>query len=234
MITPEFTWPHALDVRILGLTGEHCAGKDTCALALVRHGYRQIAFADALRHEVMAAFHVDALELTNRHTKEVPSPALCIVRCLDQAFVELSISKGWDLKVPRSARWILQRWGTEYRREADPDYWTNKVRARILSMVGYGWRNFVITDVIFHNEEDVLRRMGGKLVRVHRPELQSALAAETVAHASRLVPLLPVDGDIVNDGSLAALAQKTEQAVAGLFGVDALYPFIQQEVRDAA
>jgi hypothetical protein len=223
--TYKQTWPDTMAVHILGLTGAHGAGKDSCAAALVRHGYKALSFAQALRSELTAAFHIDERLLTTRLTKEVPTPSLCLARCLDEGFVTLCHAMGDDLSAPRSPRWLMQRWGTEYRRAVDADYWTTKTQRRIQRLVGYGWRNFVLTDVIFANEEDLLRRMGGKLVRVHRPSDTAQLSTETAQHTSLRAPLLPVDGDIVNDGTLAGLAHKTELAVVQVFGADALYRF---------
>mgnify|MGYP000965520114 CR=1 FL=1 len=203
---------------ILGLTGDHGAGKDSCAQALARHGYLSVAFADALRGEVCGAFHMGVRLLTNRDTKELPTHSLALVQCLDPQFVLMCKAAGHELTSPRSPRWILQQWGTEYRRAQDPDYWAKQVRNWIERKVGTGWRYFVVTDVIFPNEAAMLRAMGGQIIRVHRRDGVSRLTPDTAYHASKRMPLICSDGDIMNDGTLAGLPEKVEHEVLFVMG----------------
>lgn len=83
--------------------------------------------------------------------------------------------------------------------------------------VGSGWTKLVITDVRMDNEAEVVRALGGRLVRVHR--VGAALAApDTSAHASEQHVGIDVDAELVNDGSLEALATSAEHLVTRLFG----------------
>ena len=53
---------------IIGLTGHAGAGKDSAALCLLASAWRSIAFADALRVEIAAAWRIDVRMLTERAT----------------------------------------------------------------------------------------------------------------------------------------------------------------------
>ena len=70
---------------------------------------------DALRMEVAQAWRVDVRMLAHRPTKEWPLPALAIGMCGDPFFVTWAAGQELNLHEPRSPRWIMQRWGTEFR-----------------------------------------------------------------------------------------------------------------------
>ena len=166
---------------IIALCGLAGAGKDTVADTLVTHaGFSKIAFADALRLEVAGAFNLgDQLcILTDRATKEEPTNALRLSRCNAIKFVfrmhDLASREQPDFDydewaaTPRSPRWIMQQWGTEYRRHQEGNYWTNRVAMRILSAETTANNRWVITDCRFANEALAIRRIGGELWQVQR------------------------------------------------------------------
>ena len=75
-------------LQIIALTGSAGTGKDTAADILVTHcGFTRLAFADALRTEVQAAFNVPLELLTRRDLKEMATSALAFVECNDMGFV---------------------------------------------------------------------------------------------------------------------------------------------------
>lgn len=167
---------------LIALTGLAGSGKDTVADLLVeQRGFSKLAFADALRREIAAAFVIDTPHLTHRETKEHPISALALDRCLDVEFV-LHVSKCYPeqfsfanldqaMAAPRSARQILQWWGTEYRRTQDPDYWTKQLLREIKSRMLCGNTRFVIPDCRFQNEADLVRSLTGSIWQISRPEL---------------------------------------------------------------
>lgn len=208
---------------LIGLTGQPGTGKDACAEALRAHGYQSIAFADALRAEIAQAWRVDQRMLSDRPTKEWPLPALAIGMCGDPHFLHWAVFHGHSLHEPRSARWLMQHWGTEYRRTGDPDHWLRVVERWVHSRTGVGCNHLVVTDVRFHNEAALIRGLGGALFRVHRPELASALSAATVGHESEgQARLLQAAETIHNDGPLDALPGEVERAVFAHLGEGAL------------
>ncbi len=196
--------------NVVGLLGVKGSGKDTCARYLVDIlGYCRIGFADALYQEVADAYGVTVEFLGNRDTKETPLHELALARCKDAAFVrcvmeELGLSELTEanLDEPRSPRFVLQLWGTEYRRRRGVDsYWLDKVRDAIDAQP---LQSFVVTDVRFLNEFNFIGAMGGLRVRIRRLELEAKEAAERskngrAAHPSETELLsVATDAEIVN------------------------------------
>lgn len=200
---------------IIGLTGRPGSGKDSCAEALATWGFHRVAFADALRIEVAAAWRVDMRMLTDRATKEVPLPGLAIGMCNDPQFVLWALDHDHSIHEPRSARWTLQRWGSDFRRAMDPDYWVRIVHRWAGRQIGIGLNRLAITDVRLPNEAAMVRHMGGWLVRVHRPDLP-AMAADTASHSSEAHGAMAVDAVIHNDGNLDELRDEVLRVVCGL------------------
>lgn len=156
---------------IIGLSGPAGSGKDTIADLLVAHaGFKKIAFADPLRSEVAAAFCIDPGILSQRETKELPLHCLALSRCHDDGFAGLP----FDLQAPRSPRWTMQHWGTDYRRNQRPDYWVNLTRERIKSLLTNELvRRFVIADVRFADEAELVRQMGGQIWQITREDMET-------------------------------------------------------------
>lgn len=172
-------------IPIIGLTGPIGSGKDTVAQLLRTHcGAHTLAFADALRHEIVEAFCIEHIYLTRRETKEHPISALALSRCLDSAFVDRMVvhhmQQGNPInpEAPRSPRQIMQWWGTEYRRTQSPGYWTQKA----LQTVRWLYQTkrpalIVISDVRFANEVALVRSLGGQIWQVKREGTEVAHGA---------------------------------------------------------
>lgn len=214
-------WPTRTTPAILGLCGLPGCGKDACADVLERFGFRRIAFADALRREICENWGVDVRLLQDRGTKGVPLGALAIGRCGERSFVGWARRQGLDLSAPRSPRWLMQRYATEFRRDRDPDYWVRQARLRMLDLMVSGETRFVVTDVRFVNEASMLQMAGARIVRVYRRELE-ALTPDTADHESNRLGRLPVDAHLVNDGTLEALAAGVVDVTTQLFGREVL------------
>src|SRR5690606_6088157 len=110
---------------IVGLVGRAGAGKDTCGQILAdAYAFATVAFADALRRELIDAFGMDPRLFADRMTKERVLPGLALGRANDPRFIELMRTLGKDLTRPRSPRALMRLWGTQYRRALDGDnYW---------------------------------------------------------------------------------------------------------------
>lgn len=63
---------------------------------------------------------------------------------------------------PRLIRTLLQNYGTNVRRNDDPEYWTK----RWIDTVETKERNIIVDDVRFINEADAVRDKGGILIRI--------------------------------------------------------------------
>lgn len=168
--------------HIIGLTGFAGAGKDTVADLLVTHArFRKLAFADALRAEVANGFGVSMQSLSDPLTKHNPTTALRMRRAPRDFLASVVLSLGVaspDHRTPLSDEWldeartprqILQWWGTEYRRAQHVSYWTRTMVSRIVGYQREGEKRFVITDVRFDNEAQMVRNLGGLLWQVTRP-----------------------------------------------------------------
>lgn len=169
--------------HILGLTGLANTGKDTVADLLVAHaGFTKMAFADALRSEVVQAFSIDPAFLVQRETKETPMRCLALNRCLDEGFVARMIivhtlrEERLDLDAPRSPRQIMQWWGTEYRRHQSQRYWVSKLLAKASYLLSQRLTSrIVVTDCRFADEVDAVRRvLGGLVWQVNRAGVEAA------------------------------------------------------------
>lgn len=210
---------------LIGFTGRAGAGKDTCAQLLAAHGFQAIAFADALRSEVAEAWRVDPRMLTDRDTKEWPIAALAVERCTDLRFVRAIVDaeggmSAEEFAAPRSPRWVMQRWGTEYRRAQDGRYWLDIVarwagQQRDAALHAHRPALLCVTDVRFPNEAALIRALGGHLVLVHRPDLP-AMNGDTGQHASEAA--LPAGIEVHNDGDLEHLRAELARVLSTLTG----------------
>lgn len=164
-------------LHVVGLTGAQDAGKDTVGQLLATHcGFVRIAFADALRAEVTQAFRVDPRIFVDRATKNAPTPALALERCTEPGFIlAMQTHHGrrgvvLDMLCPRSPRQILRLWGAEWRCAVSPSYLVTAVAMRISEMSRRAEASrFVITDVRYQHEADLVRQYKGMLWQIKRP-----------------------------------------------------------------
>lgn len=194
-------------LQIIALTGSAGTGKDTAADILVTHcGFTKLAFADALRAEVQAAFNVPPELLTRRDLKEMHTAALALVECTDMGFLgalarrlislDSGVGRAW-LTQPHSPRQILQWWGTEYRRAQRINYWLDLLRDRIHQLHALDGRTrFVIAGARFENEAALVRAMGGVVWQITRDGIERVEGQHASAtDGSRLNPTVVIDND---------------------------------------
>jgi hypothetical protein len=173
---------------LIGITGHAGSGKDTIGEHLVAaHDFRRISFAQPLRAALMAAFELDWTHFEGE-SKERPV--------------------SW---IGRSPRQLMQTLGTEWGRQCvAQDIWLRVAERRIALGGGTSKVDWVITDVRFDNEAEFIRRLGGQVWRVLRPD-----AIPVSPHASEGgVALSLVDYTIENDASLDELRQAVDRKLA--------------------
>lgn len=140
---------------IIGLVGFIGSGKGTVADILTRnHGFSKESFADAVKDAIAPIFGWE------RHLLEGDT--------LESRKWRESPDEWWTEKLgkPFSPRYALQLMGTEAGRNVfHTDLWVLSLLRRIDPA-----KNYVIADVRFPNEIDLIREHGGKVVRVKRGE----------------------------------------------------------------
>lgn len=172
--------------KVIGLCGYAGAGKDAAAQGLTSMGWTRVAFADPLRQALLNLNPTVHCVGTGQRTR------------LSEAVAE----HGWDkCKSWPEVRQLLQRLGTEAGRNIHgPDCWVSIARRKIDGLSG----NVVITDVRFLNEVNLIRELGGMVIRIERHGV-----GPVNSHVSDVMPFEP-DEVITNDGSVAELHSKIQ------------------------
>lgn len=182
--------------RLIGLSGRAGVGKDEIAKILGKLGYIRVAFADKLKEEV------DGAVLTAYRPVEL---APDIVEAMDR----MRVGEVWEKPTKPHVRVVLQYWGTEYRRKYfGEDYWVEQVE-RIIRSEEFAY--FVVSDVRFPNEVDMIRRLGGRVFKVERDVEEVGIPG----HASEDVDKLYYDKMIINNGTIEDLRESVLNALEG-------------------
>ncbi|GIV03835.1 MAG: hypothetical protein KatS3mg015_2665 [Fimbriimonadales bacterium] len=162
-------------IPLIGIAGRARSGKDTVANFIIAAigGYRY-SFADPIR-AMLVPLGVDMNDPYWQARKEDIIPALGV-----------------------SPRRMMQTLGTEWGRNLiNPDLWIVLAHQRLLQN-GPG---MVISDVRFENEAAWIRKHGGRIIHVIRPD---AKAIE--AHASEDgIEVQDTDAQLFNNGTLEEL-----------------------------
>ena len=193
----------------IGIIGKKGHGKDSVGDVFIEGlNYRRVAFADRIKEMV----HVGL---------DIPREVLW-----GPASVKEMIHPRWGVSV----RHMLQTLGTEWgRRLIHTDIWIKLALETDIPRIekAEGEQKWIVTDVRFPNEVQLLREHGFTLVKVVRPGYDARIAEqakkegweerlmEERAHASEaLVDGLEYDMSIVNDGTLLDLREKTPGLLA--------------------
>ena len=186
------TWE---SIKLIGLTGYKGCGKDTAADGLVDEGFYPCAIADPIKRGLEAMLGISEFIWDDefREAREQPfAPYEYSPRFLAQ-----HLGTDWG-------RWLLGE-----------DVWINAcLRAAQEAMHKCAilnpdpedrWKGVVVTDVRFDNEAKAIRDLGGKIVRITRPGLESDDTHRSEAGVSDDL----IDVEIINDRSVEYLKLST-------------------------
>lgn len=188
---------------IIGLAGKAQAGKDTIGKYLVeQHKFERLAFADKLKEAVAALFDIPREWVDEWKNNELRSLDKVEVICVVDGLSEYSMS--W--------REFLQRFGTEMGREVfGPNFWVDQVfvdpETYYHAEAKYAGRKIVVTDVRFAGEAERIKSLGGYVVEVVRPSIESE-----DSHPSEVIDF-PVDATLYNDASILTLYERVERVL---------------------
>lgn len=143
--------------RVIGICGFIGSGKGTVGDILVEeYGFKKISFADRLKDAVAVLYNWprDMLEGDTEESRAWRNRP-------DEFWTE-------ELGRKITPRLVLQLMGTDCMRNGfDKDIWTLIVKQQILGNPKHNW---VIPDVRFFNERQIVRDLNGKIWRVNRGE----------------------------------------------------------------
>lgn len=203
-------------MKLIGLSGPLSVGKDTIADYLVEtYDFTKFSFSDALYKQVSEAFNVSIDALQDRDQKEVPQEWLRLNQCNDGVFIALAkrlIEHDDPLHQPLSPRWVLQRWGTDYRRAEDPAYWIKRsaefVRAwlEVQAESDNPRAGLVNSSTRFPNECEFIRGLNGEVWHINRADWDRRAEGNTATYVSeKRLPVDPRDKVLHNNSTIAKL-----------------------------
>jgi hypothetical protein len=170
---------------IIGLTGLKGTGKSLAATGLP--GFHIIAFADPLKAACKDLFGLTDKEMQDRALKEAPL-------------------ERWPFQSPRV---IMQKVGTDAMRANWPLIWVEVLRRKLKEWPEVNW---VITDCRFLNEAQMIKGLGGYIIRIERPDIP----ADDPHPSETEMALIKADKTVINDGSISTLHTRLAAAVMDL------------------
>lgn len=180
---------------IIGITGKMGSGKSTLAQTLIQQGWEEYSFASPIKKIAEIFGFSEASLYTTQEEKLVLHPY-------------------WNV----TSREFLQKFGTEVRREIE----------KIIPLkIRYGlWidiflskydktKNYVIPDVRFCVEEELIRELGGKIVRTRKECVEGGAENATAfsAHPSE-TEMSNIRADLEIDNSALTKEQASESLLS--------------------
>ncbi len=158
----------------IGLMGYPGSGKDETfkTIRRIAPSAIRLAFGDKVREELADTFNMSVDEFTSL-PKEQDNPRLALIHSNSLPYREIAVSYSAlpldvVLQTPRSPRYHLRMWATEYRRNLVSDgYWVRFVMHDIREIaLNAPDTPIVITDVRHYVEIDALEAEGFQLWRI--------------------------------------------------------------------
>jgi len=185
-------------MSLIAICGFQGSGKDTLANILIEKGYTKVSFAGLLKDIVSIIFSWDR-DLLEGNTEK------------SRKWRE-EVDEWWSNRLNISnltPRYILQHIGTDiFRNHFHQDIWVAAIERKISNLSGV-----VITDCRFPNEIELIKKLNGSLIHIHRGEIPSWFGNEKAfpknIHISELLwTKYKFDKTISNDGDIKQLRIK--------------------------
>lgn len=163
-------------MNLIGLTGHKGSGKDTAAAALMPLGYTNLKFATPLKEMTRALFRSLGIPLEQ----------------IDR-MVEGDMKECRSVRLPgHTPRYVMQTLGTEWGRDCmGEDFWVNVARAR----AAYHPGRRLFSDVRFRNEAQMIRDLGGVIIKIERPGLDIDLSHPSEQEIALIEPDVVFDNE---------------------------------------
>lgn len=190
---------------VIGLQGKKRSGKDTFANFLVKHlkdkKVARTAFANPVKTMLSDISGVDFFSDENKETDMVFMLNMVKFQEYTDLLLDVSVFYQLDefarlegfgtLYIYTSKRKLMQFFGTDICRKYKGDlYWVNKLEAPSDADV------LIVTDVRFQTEVDKIKSLGGIIVEIKNPLIESI-----DSHSSENA-VLPYDWEVYNSGTL--------------------------------
>ena len=139
------------------------SGKDTAGLELARQGFLRIAFGDGVKEEVACALHG---ELSYDDAPLDLRVAMAVLKLQHRFLGEVD---PFAKPTGKLMRWVLQHWGTEYRRAQRNSYWVDKWAAKVRATARKNGKDvdIYVPDVRFRNEVAAIKLRAGEVWRIN-------------------------------------------------------------------
>lgn len=168
-------------MKLLGLHGTAGAGKDSAAAGLT--DFYPMAFAKPLKDSAKILYDLTDEQLHGK-LKEVVDPR-------------------WK----KSPRVIMQELGDHCRKD-NPRFFVTHMKAKIESAIKQGITSIVITDVRYDSEANMIKELGGKIIKINR----SFTTTKHTDHSSEQGILdSNVTYTVSNDGTIEDLIEKVKK-----------------------
>lgn len=180
-------------MKIIGISGKAGAGKDTCANILAKHYITKglvsqiLYFADPLKQTLITDF---GLLYQQVYGTQEDKNTLTVYKWSDMPGVIIMDKDGNnpicpinypEIKVLRedsymTAREFMEYYGTNIMRKIKNNYWADKTRDRIVAAAA---DLVLIPDTRFINEVEVIKKLGGIVVRLTRGDYNNKHISNT-------------------------------------------------------
>lgn len=191
---------------IIGITGRKRAGKDSVASVLIEEaGFQRVGFSDSLKALALLVNPIVDVESFTPEGDEWGDYSYPIGVRYASLVEEIGLERA---KEEPEVRRILQHLGTDIRTVLGEDVWVNNWYERVDGLVpDHGDREdlkVVVPDVRFINEANEIRRCGGVIWRVERPDPFDLLPPDLHVSETEMDGITP-DFTFYNDGTLGGL-----------------------------